>query len=176
MRAAFLSALALTACVTAPRPAPEPPPFVLRLTPASLGREVSLSQRITLVREGARQSFDALLEVDASAVRVALLGAGQTLGSLTWDGERFTRKASAFVPQAVTAERIITDIELAFWPEDAVRAGLPEGFALTEREGRRELSLGGEPFATVTWDAGHRRVVLTQHRFGYVLEIESVDA
>lgn len=175
MRAAVTALLLTSACVTAPRPTPQGPEFVLRLAPASFGGELSTAQRITMVRDGDRKSFDALLEVDADAVRVALLGAGQTLGTLTWDGRDFTRKVSVFVPEAVTAERIITDVELCFWPEGPLRSALPAGYSLEEAAGVRNVRRDGQPFVTVTSTEGRKRVVLTQHVFHYALEIDSTD-
>ena len=175
MRAA-LTAIVFAACVTAPKSKPEGAEFVLRLAPASYGAELSTPQRITMVREGDRKSFDALLEIDSEAVRVAMFGAGQTLGTLTWDGTNFTKKVSIFVPEAVTAERIITDVELCFWPEAALRSSLPAGFTLEESAGERKLLRDGQPFATVTWNEGRKHVVLTQHVFHYALEIDSTEA
>lgn len=177
MRAVLtLLALVVSACATTPRQPPPAPEFLLKLSPASLGREVSLNQRITMVRDGDRKSFDALLEVDASEVRVALIAMGQTLGTLTWDGAKFESRVSTHVPPVVTAERIITDVQLAWWPEEAVRAALPAGFSLTETPGQRVLLKDGQPFVTVTWTEGRARVVLTQHRYGYALEIDSAEA
>ena len=167
--------VACTACVTTPPP-PSAPELVLRLSPASLGQELGLSQRITMVRDGDRKSFDALLEVDTAEVRVALIAMGQTLGALTFDGKNFTTRVSVHVPPVVTAERIITDVQLAWWPVEVVRAALPEGFTLEEVEGTRRLLKDGTPFVTVTWTEGRKQVVLTQHRFGYALEIDSAVA
>lgn len=171
-----LVALVVSACATTPKPPPPAPDFLLKLPPAGLGREVSLNQRITMVRDGDRKSFDALLEVDAAEVRVALIAMGQTLGTLTWDGKRFTSRVSTHVPPVVTAERIITDVQLAWWPEAEVRGALPEGFTLTEQPGTRALLKDGQPFVTVTWTGDRARVVLTQHRYGYALEIDSAEA
>ena len=168
--------LGLCGCVTTPQPTPSRPELLLRLAPATLGRELALTQRITMVRDGDRKSFDALLEVDADAVRVALIAMGQTLGTLTWDGKDFTSRVSTHVPPVVTAERIITDVQLAWWPVDVVRAALPPGFELDEVGGTRTLKKDGARFVTVTSTEGRQRVVLTQHLYGYALEIDSTEA
>lgn len=178
MRAVLTVSLALvvSACATTAKPPPPAPEFLLKLSPASLGREVSLNQRITMVRDGDRKSFDALLEVDATEVRVALIAMGQTLGTLTWDGTKFESRVSTHVPPVVTAERIITDVQLAWWPEETVRSALPAGFELSESSGKRVLTKDGQPFVTVTWTEGRAHVVLTQQRYGYALEIDSAEA
>lgn len=149
--------------------------FGLRLSPASLGRELQLAQRVTVVRGEERKSFDAQLEVDASSVRIAAVAMGQTIASLVWDGKTLEERVSAHVPPAVTASRILSDVQLAWWPAEAIRAGLPSGFSLEDGAAGRVLMRDGAVFASVTYE-GSRLVRLTHHRFGYVLEIESVEA
>jgi hypothetical protein len=177
VRAGVISLLFL-GCVTTPRP-PAEPEFGLRLSPASLGRELQLSQRVTVVRGEERKGFDALLEVDASAVRIAAVAMGQTIASLAWDGKTLKQEVSTHVPPAVSASRILSDVQLAWWPVEAVRAGLPAGYSLEDRSGTRVITASGAPFASVSYEGtppAWKLVRLTQQRYGYVLEIESVEA
>lgn len=177
MRVSALALFFFFGCVTTPRPAP-PVEFTLRLSPASLGRELSLVQRITVLRGEAR-SFDAQLEVDASAVRIAAVAMGQTIASLTWDGVKLEQQVSTHVPPAVTAERILSDVQLAWWPVEAIRAGLPAGFALEERGTERVLTQNGAPWATVRYEGvapAWRHARLEHVHAGYALDIESVEA
>jgi len=169
----------LAGCVTTPRPPPPATELTLKLSPASLGRELALSQRITVVREGERRSFDAQLEADASSVRIAAVAMGQTVASLTWDGKTLEQRVSQHVPEAITAERILSDVQLAWWPADAVRAGLPAGYRLEEQGAERTIFEGDAKVATLTYEGtppAWRKVVLTKHRYGYQLDIESVEA
>ena len=178
MRAGLILLLLATGCVTPPRPRPQVE-FGLRLSPASLGRELQLSQRITVVRGEERRSFDAQLEVDASAVRIAAVAMGQTIASLSFDGKSLEQRVTSHVPPAVTAARILSDVQLAWWPADAIRQGLPAGFSLEEEGGTRSLLDHGALFAQVSYEGtppAWTRVRLTQVRFGYLLEIESVEA
>jgi hypothetical protein len=83
------------------------------------------------------------------------------------------------VPPAVTASRILSDVQLAWWPSDAVRSGLPAGYTLEEGAGTRAVSQNGAPFASVAYEGtapAWSHVRLTQQRYGYVLDIESVEA
>ncbi len=169
----------LLGCVTTPRPPPPTGDFSLRLSPASLGRELSLSQRITVLRGDERHSFDAQLEADASAVRIAAVSLGQTIASLQWDGVTLAQQVSTHVPPAVTADRILSDVQLAWWPAAAIRAALRDGFTLEEGEGQRSLLLDGAPFASVRYTGtapAWAHVLLTHQRYGYALDIESVEA
>ncbi len=179
MRLAVPLALILTSCVTVPRPPPPPEEFTLTLSPASLGRELALSQRITVVHGADRRSFEAQLEVDPASVRIAAVALGQTIASLTWNGVTLEQHVSSHVPPAVTAERILSDVQLAWWPASAIRGALPGRFTLEEGQGGRALLLDGAPFASVTWEGtapAWSHVRLIHQRFGYALDIESVEA
>lgn len=177
MRAGLTALLFLAGCVTTPKPLPPPPEFGLRLSPASLGRELSLTQRITVSHGEVRRSFDAQLEADATAVRVAAVSLGQTIATLSWDGQTLEQRVSAHVPEVVTAARILSDVQLAWWPAQAIRAALPPGFRLEEQGSTRTLFHGEAPFATVSYEGtppAWRHVRLAHHRYGYQLDIESV--
>lgn len=178
MRAGLIAVLLASGCVTTPRP-PAEAEFGLRLSPASLGRELQLSQRVTVVRGDERRSFDAQLEVDGSAVRIAAVAMGQRVATLVWDGTTLVHEVSVHVPPSVTASRILSDVQLAWWPAEAIRAGLPAGYALEEVKGTRVVTQAGRAFASVSYEGAApawKLVRLTQPRFGYVLEIESVEA
>ena len=178
MRGGLIALVLAAACATTPKPLPAAE-FGLRLSPASLGRELALSQRVTVVRGQERRSFDAQLEVDASSVRIAAVAMGQTIATLSWDGKSLEQTVSERVPEAVTAARILSDVQLAWWPVGAIRAGLPSGFVVAEDGGARVVTENGVPFASVSYEGtapAWKHVRLTHQRFGYVLDIESVEA
>lgn len=170
-------ALLSSGCVTAPRPKPESD-FLLKLAPGAFGRELQLAQRITVVRGAERKTFDAQLEIDASEVRIAAVAMGQTVASLRWNGEQLEQQVSTHVPEAITAERILSDVQLAWWPLASIRAALPAGFTLDEAAGTRTLSRNGAAEATVAYTGAGpvwTRVRLAHARHGYELDIESVE-
>lgn len=175
---AGLTALLLTlGCATTPKPAP-PPEFALRLPPAALGAELALAQRISVVRAAERQGFDALLEADATEVRVAAVALGRRVASLRWDGAALEADVAAQVPPAITAQRILTDVQLAWWPAAAVRAGLPPGYTLDDTADTRAVLRGGTPVVTLRYEGqppAWRRVTLEHLERGYTLEIDSVE-
>lgn len=174
----LFAALAMAACVTSPRPRPEGDELLLKLSPGSLGRELQLAQRITVLRGGERKTFDAQLEVDATEVRIAAVALGQTVASLKWNGARFEQQVSTHVPEAITAERILSDVQLAWWPAAAIRAALPAGYALEEQGTRRTLTRDGAGLARIDYVGAApawAHVKLAHLRFGYELDIESVD-
>jgi hypothetical protein len=78
-------------------------------------------------------------------------------------------------PEVVTPERILSDVQLAFWPSAAVRDGLPRGYTLLDDGTHRTVLHDGQPFISVTMGDGSR-VELEHHTFGYRLTIESKEA
>jgi hypothetical protein len=171
------AALLALGCASTPPPAP-PPELALRLPPSALGMELSLAQRITVVRAGGRQGFDALLEADAREVRVAAVALGRRVASLRWDGATLDADVAAQVPAVITAQRILTDVQLAWWPVEAVLAGLPPGFALDADAATRTVRRGGEVVVTLRYEGqppAWRRVTLDHRERGYMLEIDSVE-
>jgi Protein of unknown function (DUF3261) len=176
----LLSALAAAAlgwasCAAAQHPT-EAADLRLRLSPASLGTELHLAQRLTLTRADGRWSFDTLLEADAEVVLVAALAAGQTVARLRWDGADLTEEHAGFVPGIVTADRILSDVQVAFWPVEAVRAGLPEGASVEEGPLVRTVSLHGRPWVRIRYQGtgpAWSVVELEQLVHGYHLRIDS---
>jgi hypothetical protein len=167
----FILALALAGCASTP-PASEAP--LLRLSPASAGRSLALAQRLDIEARGRRQTVEALLEVDAASVRLALLQLGRPLARLEWDGRSLQQERAPGVPAALSAERILSEMQLVQWPTDAIRAGLPAGWSLQEGEGGalRELRQGDQPVLRVRYLSP--QVAELEHlRDGYRLRIES---
>ncbi|WP_374675227.1 DUF3261 domain-containing protein [Ideonella sp.] len=187
LRAAAVSAL-LAACVTlgavsgcAGVPTSTPPgagasaPLPLfRLPPATLGRRLAWQQRLQLERDGqAMAPLEALLEVDAQRLQLALLAPGRTLARLTWDGRDLHSETAAGWPPAVPPERVLSDLQLALWPAQALRQALPAGYRLDDTDGQRVLWQGDEAVVRVQ-GAGSPRIELVHHRLAYRLRIDSV--
>ena len=169
-----LLCLSLTACPQRRSPAPlaQMPP--LRLAPAALGHELSVQQKLHF-RFGAQQrELDALLEVDASEVRLAVQALGQTGVSLRWNGTELHQQRAPWLPEAVRSERVLDDLQFVLWPADAIRAALPPDWRLEEQAGVRRLLRGETVWLSATpLDA--QRVQLENFAERYSLEIESAD-
>lgn len=170
--ATALSTLLLVACahVAPPRPAVDLP--VLRLAPSALGHEVSLQQQLQFRFGAHERAMDALLEVDATEVRLVVQALGQTGVRLSWDGQVLQQQRAAWLPPAVRAERVLDDLQFVLWPADAIRQVLPAGWTLQEEGPRRRLVHAGTPWLAVTRMDG-QHVQLANHAEGYVLDIHS---
>ncbi|KFN42944.1 DUF3261 domain-containing protein [Arenimonas oryziterrae] len=173
--ALFLAALA-SACATAPvapARAPGDAAPLLHLSPAALGRELALQQHLEFRFGKQEQALDALLEADAQDVRLAIQAMGQSALRLHWDGERLEQTRADWVPSALQAERVLSDLQLAYWPVAEIRAALPAGWTLRETEGVRQL-LQDTTVVTEVRMTAPDRIEITQHRDGYRLVIVSV--
>ncbi len=164
--------LSLVACMTRPvstQPAPTP---MLRLSPASLGAPMARQQELEFRFGKQRQVVDALLEVDATEVRLALLAMGQSALRLRWDGTELHETRAAWLPSALQSERVLSDLQLVYWPTADIQRALPEGWVIRESSGARDLLHGDEVVVAISFPSSDR-IELTQHRDGYRLIITS---
>lgn len=163
--------LLLAACAgTSPRSAGDSPE--LRLSPASLGRELVLQQQLTFTIGGEQRSMEALLEVDANGVALAVQAAGQSALVLRWDGAHLQEQRAAWLPPQVRGERVLNDLQLSYWPAQAIRAALPDGWTLEEDRDVRRLREHGLDVATVRF-VSPDRIEIESHRDGVRLSIVS---
>jgi hypothetical protein len=88
------------------------------------------------------------LEVDGEAVRLAFFVLGQGMGTMAWDGRRWDTQLSRHWPAQLTPEQVLSDLQLAFWPELVVRQAVEAMGASWQVEssaiGRRLLRDGKE--------------------------------
>lgn len=169
---AVLLCVLLAACATRPgRPAGELP--ALRLAPSALGHELAVQQRLVFRFGTHARELDALLEVDASEVRLAVQAMGRTGVSLQWDGKHLAEQRAPWLPAAVRGERVLDDVQFSLWPADAIRAALPADWELVERGAFRELRRNGQVWLQREQvDAGTLRV--RNGADDYELTIDSV--
>ena len=142
----------LAACASGPGPqsADHGARLTLALAPAALGCSVAVQQQLTVQAPGQpSQALDALLEVDAQSVRLALFHMGQRMGTLVWDGQQLQTQLSAWWPAQLPAAQVLSDMQLALWPATAVAQALPEGWRLEEQEQARNLLFQGQQRITV---------------------------
>ncbi len=118
---ALLTLLLLSACATPGAQNAERTPL-LALAPAALGCSVAVQQRLTVELPGRPAlQLDALLEVDAEAVRLAFFLMGQGMGSMVWDGRQWVQQLSSHWPVQLAPQQVLSDLQLAFWPTLAVQ-------------------------------------------------------
>lgn len=165
--------LALAACTPpATRPPADAAPL-FALAPAALSGGLAEQQRLTFEHGDRRETVEAMVQADAGAVRLVIHAQGQVALRLDWDGTHLAQKRMPWLPDTLDGARVLSDLQLVFWPADALREALPPGWTLDDDGRRRTLR---DARGTVAWvdreDANTR--VLHQARLRYRLRIDSV--
>lgn len=145
-----LLVLTVAACATRMAPAAGP---LLRLSPAALEQTLALQQRLTVDARGQRQQLEIAFEADAQGVRLAVLDLGRAVARLEWDGRELRETRAAGWPDAVRGDRILSDLQLVYWPAEAIRSALPPGWTLSAQPGMRSLDAGGRTVVQVRYPA-----------------------
>jgi hypothetical protein len=165
-----LLALLLAACA-GPQPAAQQE-LSLRLSPASLGRELALQQHMTVSAHGRAQQMDVAIEVDADAVRMAVMDFGQTVARLEWDGRTLNESRARGWPDSVTGARVLSDLQLVHWPLEAIRGALPAGWSVDLEGGARIVRYRDAPMVRVRYPAAGM-AELDNLTSGYQLRLEA---
>ncbi|PQA78889.1 DUF3261 domain-containing protein [Rhodoferax sp. TS-BS-61-7] len=175
--------LCLGACAAplgASRTVPE-----LRLSPQTLGTPLSLAQHLSVSRiaPGAggmglpQTELEALLEMDAQSLRLAVITMGQRVLTVQWDGERLQATRNEHVPAAIDAVHVLRDIQLLYWPAEAIRAQLPAAWSIDDTAGLRTLRYSGQAQVEIVYSDARRWVgqaTLSNYLEGYRMRIDSV--
>ena len=158
---AALPVLMLSACFSLVSAPPSKLPL-LHLSPQAFGSNLSLSQRLTLVA--------------ANNAKVQELGAAHSLDSLLEINAQEVRMAGFAIPWRADPERILRDIQLAFWPYASIVAALPKGWTLVEDEASRTLQQDGVVKMHIRYSGSPRwqgTSTMDNRAEGYLLKIES---
>jgi hypothetical protein len=179
---AVLGLLVNCATIKTPSEAGGSDDLVLKMAPRSLERDLVLSQHLTVTYENTVRELDAQLEVDAEHIGLVALFMGQPVATLNFDGQRFAQEKSHLVPAVISAERILTDVQLAFWPAEKIVQALPLGFVLLSAPRERQLLKGGLLQKRLAYAEGGtpaaqwRHISIVSVKPAYQLDIESIEA
>jgi len=175
---AFALCLLLAACAVHNREATSSIELpTLHLAPSALGQNLALEQQLVFVRNGQQREFDALLEVDATQVRLLVQAMGQSAVRLIWDGQHLSQRRASWLPSQVRGGRVLDDLQFALWPLSSVRAALPPNWHAEEAGNeRRLLDAQGHVWLAVHSNGGVGHLCLRNFAEDYQLEIRSVPA
>lgn len=170
--ATVLCALLLTACA-APNATTASRAPLLALAPAALGCSVAVQQRLTVEQPGkSGQQLEALLEVDTNAVRLAFFVMGQGMGTMVWDGQQWDKQLSRHWPAQLAPEQVLSDLQLAFWPAQALRQALQAPWSLDASGTGRGLLRDGKEHVRVQF-IGTSAVEIIYPQGPFTLLVES---
>lgn len=175
--AVFALTTSLEAC--GGRTAPPPDHLQLALAPASFAQRITLQQRVHVERDGREVDFEAVLDIGPDSLTLVGMAFGQRILTLRYDGTRLVESRSPMLPREVLGADVLSDLQLALWPLDAVRAALPSGYTLRDADAVRVLSMGDEEIAIISYDGSPRwigRVTVINRQFAYRLVIQSAAA
>ncbi|GAB3745802.1 DUF3261 domain-containing protein [Lysobacter olei] len=163
--------LALLGCASAPPRASVRVPL-LALAPSALGHELAVQQRLHFAFGAQQRDLEALLEVDAREVRLAVQALGQAGVRLSWDGTTLQQQRAPWLPPQVRGDRVLSDLQFTLWPTDAIRAALPAPWTLETTTGERRLVRDGRVWLLML-DQGAGRYRLDNLAEGYTLQVET---
>jgi hypothetical protein len=149
----------------------------LRLAPAALGQSLALQQHLHVERGARSDDLDAALEIDADALTLVGMAFGQKVLSLHYDGSSLQSWRHPRLPEQVRSEDVLEDIQLTYWPLEAIRPALPAGWEIVDEAQRRTLSRDGAVMMVIEYGNPARwpgEVRISNLRYGYRLTIQSV--
>lgn len=167
---ALLLCVLVAACAT-------PTALIRPLPPAALGRSVTVHQQITAHFHGHSRSLQVVLRVAPdNLTMIGLTAIGQRLFTLAWNGDRLSLSGKMENMQHVPAQRVLADLELAYWPLDALRSALTGPDMRLEQLGStRTLWQGNKLLWIAIRGSGkpwHRKITIYNARAGYRLDVQ----
>jgi hypothetical protein len=171
--------LVLSGCVSAPRTDAGPISTSRPLaSPAAAGSHAA-SQVVRGAFGMREMTLSCVVSIDGNAMSVVGLNAmGVRLFTIHYDGNLVSVEKTIAVPDALTPERLLADLQLVFWPLKSLQQTLsPAGFEVNEpAAGTRRLRHGERLVAEVHYSSDYpwtARTWLVNFEPGYSLQIDS---
>jgi hypothetical protein len=136
-------------------------------------------QQITAVWSGKQETLVCVLELDAQHIAMAgLSNEGLSLFNLVYDGNKLELDQSPLLPDSITPELIITDVQLAYWPVAMLQKILPAPWQLKADQNQRRLYYEKENRVAVNYLSSDaqwpRDVELINYLHNYQLYIKTI--
>ncbi len=150
------------------------------LQPPGLGPVLSALQEVTVeFPDNNFEKFLAVVENDGKTLRIALMNMlGQTLVVMSFsDGEVMVDPQDA-IPVGMEPVRILGYLQIAMWPQSAVRSGLSGKLSLIELEGYLEIGNSYGPILLVEREGGccpYATTVITHRLEGWKIHIQTME-
>ena len=136
--------------------------------------ELSMLQRMRVrldtFPEAPSPELEVAFEADASSVRIAILQLSHAVARIDWDGTRVEQQLAPGWPKVVRAERILSDLQMVWWPLSAIQNQLSQGWTVRESGSIREFVHGDKVVSTVKVISDHS-IELIQAEEGYRVQL-----
>lgn len=152
----------------------------VQLPTPTLEQPLSRRQLLGVETTGGRQSFQAFLHADEQHLTlVALSPSGIRLFSLHYDDQGIHIEQPINHEHLPPASQVLSDVMLAYWPQDRWHKLLPQGWVLEDlSEYRRLLDAEEKVVVEIAYRLENNQrepYRLTHHHFGYQLHIRNLD-
>ncbi|MDR1350006.1 MAG: DUF3261 domain-containing protein [Zoogloeaceae bacterium] len=171
--AVLLLAALLSGCAALARLDGFSNPTLLAIAPETLG-ERTVEQRLVIRWSGEARALEAVLEISAGKLFLALMSFGMRVSTLEYDGR--TLVETRHLPQAPSGARMVNDLLMIAAPLEALQAALPEGWTVTESERQRTLAQNDKIQIVIRYAAAtpwQGQVEFAQRALGYQLILDS---
>jgi hypothetical protein len=180
-KSAMVLALLTSACATVPAPSAPSASSLPVLPAASLGSSHSAQQIVRAAFADSDATMQCVVEITPQRMSVVALNAlGLRLFSVAVEDGQTTVERMPGVPEQIQPERILSDIQLAYWPlaklQQAYRGSawqVSEPFAGTRRLKRDGRLIAEVHYAQPTRNPWNERLWLSNYEFGYSLSVTS---
>jgi Protein of unknown function (DUF3261) len=144
-----------------------------------IGPSRRVVQEIKAIWSGREETLMCVLELDNRHIAVAGLSTdGVGLFNLNYDGKTVKLDKSPLLPESVSPELVIKDLQLVYWPLADLQKILPKHWRLVEAGNHRQLYFDNELAVDVAYlqpDAlWPKTISLNNHRFHYQLHIKTI--
>lgn len=173
-----------TAHTAQSEPTSPPTPRFTLMTPSQLGDTPLRLQRLSVSRPDQKRTLLAQWQIRSGRLSLeALTPLGLPLLSLSYaNDQQLTTKTYIPIPEGLSAERVIADLQWAYWPEQALREALQSGYQMihhhkqcTQGHNCRQLWYQNQLISEVDYlDQRHDTLVIIDHQYDYQLHITTL--
>jgi len=157
------------------------PPVPPLLEPGSSGLAVQLNQRMTLAVDDRKHHMMVVVSFTPEQTRMTgFTLSGQRLLDIVHEGGRVSSWQSEQVDRDIPARWLLSQLQLAFWPEAVLQQAYRSPWAFSQDARQRSLHLEGELLVMVSYAADFRgpevgaEATINHHRMELVMTIETL--
>lgn len=118
-----------------------------------------------------------VLEITPEKLTLVGIAMERRMMTVTYDGKNLDIWKDAKLPEQTSPEIVLSNLQLAIWPKDAIEASLPEGWTISEEGQTRAICHNNDRMILIEYSQQERwlgTIKMTDFRYRYSLTIQSV--